>query len=291
MFQASPAAESWLIVGCGYVGQEVARLGLEAGHTVYALTRSTVRFAELQQLGIQPLVGHWLQRQDLDSLPPVTRILIAVPHREDGGLGEQTHRRGLSQLLAALPDGWSKLVYLSSTGVYGQDSQRPVDEDTPVCPTRLGPRIAVAAEQWLEEHWAAEKYTVLRLAGIYGPGRIPLLDKLRHGEPLAVPRSGYLNLVHRTDIARMLLPVLSQALPRSVYVFSDGQPVLRETFYRYLAALAGVAQPSFAPPDAHSPRARRATDKRIDPSRLVRQTNFEFRFPDYRSGLEAALKS
>lgn len=290
-----PTHPRWLIVGCGYVGQQLAHVGLRADHSVYALTRDPSRVAELKSWGVQPRIGHWLDPSSLHDLPPVDIVLISVPHRPGAGSEAsavadlQTHAVGLNNLLKALPSGWRKLIYLSTTGVYGQDSEAWLDEDSPAVPTRSGPQLALLAEQWLHAHVPAEKFTVLRLAGIYGPGRIPLAEQLRSGAPLAVPRQGFLNLVHVADIAQMLFEVAHANLQRSLYVFSDGQPVLRETFYSYLAGLCGCDAPQFVEPDAASPKARRATDKRVRPDRLVAETAFNYRFPSYLSGLRNAL--
>lgn len=327
------STERWLIVGCGYVGSQVALLARHSGHLVYALTRSKARFGELQAMGIEPCLGHWLEPDSLSQLPQVDRILVSVPHRADDALAatvartdpstadrnsnptvtisvatisaatathiadpaEQTHVAGLQNLYQAIPAGWQKLVYLSTTGVYGHSSSELIDEDTPVSPHRIGPRIAVAAEQWLnrassQRNMQAQRdYCILRLAGIYGPGRIPLAERLRSGEPLAVPRQGHLNLVHVSDIAHMVCLLLTQQMQHDTYLLSDGQPVLRDTFYRYLAELCGVAQPQFVQPDAQSGKALRATDKRISPARLLAESGYQLQFPDYRSGLVDAL--
>ncbi len=332
------AAERWLVVGCGYVGMRVARRALAAGHVVYALTRSQSRCSALRALGVRPCLGHWLQPDGLIDLPAVDRVLVAVPHRPDdcwspngepidhqttlwqhAELAERTHASGLQNLLAAIPSGWTRLVYLSTTGVYGESSQQWIDEQTPLSPTRAGPRIAVAAEQWLAQVLTGQQivhpitpgqsapgqstlkqatpgrstpgqsYCILRLAGIYGPGRIPLAARLRDGQPLTVPRHGLLNLVHVSDIARMIEVLLTNSSQHSLYLFSDGQPVQRETFYRYLAELCGVSDPVFIQPDGNHPKARRATDKRISPARVLAETGFEFEFPSYRSGLLDAL--
>ena len=82
-----------------------------------------------------------------------------------------------------------KLIYLSTTGVYGE-AHYEVDELTPSQPSRIGPRIAVAAEQWLTQRFKAPQLAIIRLAGIYGPGRIPLAEKLKSGEVLQVPQGG-----------------------------------------------------------------------------------------------------
>lgn len=321
-------AERWLIVGCGYVGSQVALRARQSGHIVYALTRSESRFGELQAMGVEPCLGHWLEPDSLSQLPRVDRILVSVPHRADDALSapiaraslpaagratnnatstdtatveqiadaaEQTHAMGLQNLYKALPDGWQKLLYLSTTGVYGHSSIEWIDEDTPVSPQRIGPRIAVAAEQWLNhatsQHnlQAQRDYCILRLAGIYGPGRIPLAERLRNGQPLAVPRQGHLNLVHVSDIAHMVCLLLTRKMQHKIYLLSDGQPVLRDTFYHHLAELCGVAQPQFVQPDAQSAKSLRATDKRISPARLLAESGYRLQFPDYRRGLAHAL--
>lgn len=293
------AEERWLIVGCGYVGAQVALRARQSGIAVHALTRSPSRFVELRELGVEPRLGHWLEPASLAGLPAVDRVLVAIPHRADDAsatlpqqsdeVAERTHAIGLQNLLEALPEGWKKLVYLSTTGVYSESTEKWIDEQSPVSPKRIGPRIAVAAEQWLRQSIPEQSYCVLRLAGIYGPGRIPLAERLRRGEPLAVPRHGYLNLVHVTDIASVACELLERSLQHSLYLLSDGQPVLRETFYRHLAQLCGVAEPEFVDPDEQDTKARRATDKRISPARLLAEIGYQLKFPDYRSGLADAL--
>ncbi len=279
---------SLLIVGCGYVGQAVVRALQSAAEPkrIFALTRSAQRCQELRELGTEPIVGNWLEPGL--KLPPVEQVLIAVPHRPDEAWGANTHLHGLQQLRTSLGCQPRRLVYLSTTGVYGSNPLGQIDETSPVAPTRIGPQIAVAAENALSSLYTSA--IVLRLAGIYGPGRIPLAGSLRAGQPLAVQRSGHLNLVHVADIARVICLLLERHMARSLYVLSDGQPVQREVFYRELARCCGVAEPRFEEPEAESSRRQRAGDKRVDPSRIVHELRYEFLFPDYRSGLADALR-
>lgn len=282
-----------LIVGCGYVGAEVVRT-VPSDWSISALTRSQDRAEELIQQGVQPIVGNWLEESTLTSLPEVDYVLISVPHRPASGpdheqLAERTHQLGLTNLRRCLPSGWQKWVYLSTTGIYGECDHEVVNEDTPPSPTRIGPQIAQAGEAWLSDHLDRSQQVILRLAGIYGPGRIPLATKLKAGEPLAVPRQGFLNLVHVVDIARMILVLFERSMKHPRYVFSDGQPVQRAEFYDHLAHLCGVEEPVFVEPDGTDRRVRRATSKRVDPSRLIEETRFVYRFPNYQSGLANVL--
>lgn len=284
----SSAPKSLLIVGCGYVGLELVH-ELDSSWTVHALTRSDGRAAELAEQGVTPVVGDWLEIMPSDALPKVDHVLVAVPHRAVGELGEQTHCQGLENLTQALSASPPyRLTYLSTTGVFGECESEQVDEDTPPSPTRVGPQVALAGERWLAEHVDPASYVCIRLAGIYGAGRIPLAAKLLAGEPLAVPQAGYLNLAHVTDIASMLIQTMTQTTQRNVYVFSDGQPVLRSDFYQHMAELCGVLSPQFTEP-AEDSRSRRATSKRVNPARLVRELGFEFTYPDYKSGLAQAI--
>lgn len=278
-----------LIVGCGYVGREFTKLwsGSNQG-LVHAVTRSHESGQELEALGIVPHVGNWLERETLNSLPSADYVLVSVPHRAAPEFAEQTHAVGLQNLVSSLKPGCRKIVYLSTTGVYG-DAHNVVDENTPVSPAREGPQVAVTGENWLQNSSVA--FTIIRLAGIYGPNRIPLLDKLRSRQPLPVPREGWLNLCHVADIARMLMEVTTGDMQQNVYVFSDGQPVERETFYRFLAQRCGVAEPEFVAADPSASRTKRAGNKRVDPSTLVREIGFRYLFPDYERGLDSILEA
>ena len=299
---------SILIVGCGYVGCEFARQwlapsNLDSDRKLYALTRSADRQSELLSLGVTPIVGDWLDENSLPDLPNVRGVLVAVPHRPDERLGSESHVVGLGNLLNRLGVSSSSatdavgnsphLVYLSTTGVYGQVEAEEVDESTPVSPTRAGPELAVQAEKWLQaRHSAGElpQLTILRLAGIYGPGRIPLIQSLKAGEPLAVPRDGHLNLIHVVDIGRLLVRIFQKPPQASLYVASDGQPVLRGAFYSELARLCGVTEPQFVSPAEDDRRVRRATDKRVNPARLFADLELNPLFADYRSGLAQVIE-
>ncbi len=216
--------------GCGYVGKPVAEMWLRKGEAVAAVTRGGDATESLRALGIAPVVADWLDEHQPWDLPfAPTRALVAVPHREDERFGVQTHVHGLQNLLKRCPQ-LKRLVVLSTTGVYHQNDGGWVDEDSPTQPTRIGPQIALAAEQWLRENCSAQLATSLRLAGIYGPGRVPLLAKLREREPIPVGE-GSLNLVHLDDIVSAIVRLLEQSPPDRLYVLSDGHPIERRQFY------------------------------------------------------------
>ncbi|RMF41908.1 MAG: SDR family NAD(P)-dependent oxidoreductase [Planctomycetota bacterium] len=272
-----------LVVGCGYLGHCVVRKA-PADWNWYALTRSAHRGEELRAAGIRPLVGNWLNRAELGGpWPDFDALLIAVPHRPDPELGDATHVVGLGHVLDNLPSLPQRIVYISTTGVYA-NSGGTFDEQTEPAPQRPGGRIALAAERWLQDHLPATGL-ILRSAGIYGPGRLPMLDRMRRNEPLPVAPQAMLNLIHVEDLARAAVELLRERPPHSLYVAADGHPVARGEFYRYMAQRLGLAEPRFEPPAGGG---RRGTGgKRVCPSRLLRDLDFQFLYPSYRSGIDA----
>ncbi len=282
---------SLLIVGCGYVGRPVAVRWMESGQPVAAITRGGASLGTLASCGIQPVVVDWLDEHASWQLPFQPRqVLVAVPHREDHGHAAQTHVVGLQNLLKRCPQ-IERLVVLSTTGVYHQHDGGWVDEQSPTEPTRIGPQIALAAERWLAEHCAAGRATSLRLAGIYGPDRVPLLAKLRAVEPIPVG-SGFLNLIHLDDIVSAVVGLLSAKTAGALYVLSDGRPVERKQFYLDAARIFQTAAPQFVEAAAESARGMRSeSNKRINPAKILRELPLTLRYPDHLSGLQALADS
>lgn len=276
-----------LIVGCGYVGRPVAERWLQAGQPVAALTRGGETVESLSALGIRPVVADWLDANGQWPLPiEPSCALVAVPHREHERFGQQTHVIGLQNLLARCPR-LKRLVVLSTTGVYHQHDGGWVDEQSPTQPARIGPQIALAAEQWLQNNCPEQLATSLRLAGIYGPGRVPLLAKLRSQEPIPVGE-GSLNLIHLDDIVTAIVRLLQATPPSRLYVLSDGQPVERRQFYLDAARIFQTPPPNFVAATSESSRgARSESNKRINPLKILRELELKLRYPNHMSGLEA----
>jgi nucleoside-diphosphate-sugar epimerase len=136
----------------------------------------------------------------------------------------------------------------------------------------------------------AGKAIILRLAGLYGPGRIPRGEDLKAGRPIDAPAEGWLNLIHVDDAAQIVLRAEQFAVPPRTYVISDGHPVQRSEYYRELARHLRAPRPAFAPPPADSPAAQRAaSDKRVNPERMFAELSPSLLYPSYREGLAAIV--
>jgi nucleoside-diphosphate-sugar epimerase len=285
-----------LIFGCGYLGERVARRWRDAGDNVAVVTRNVERAAAFQREGYDSVVADVTRPASLSGLPVAETVLFAVGFdRQAGGSIEEVYAGGVKNIVSALPSGIRRFIYISTTGVYGNAEGAWVDEDTPTDPQREGGRASLAAEQVLAESPLADRGNILRLAGIYGPGRIPFLDKLRAGEPIPAVSTGYLNLIHVDDAAAVVVAAAGIAesklnRKRRVYCVSDGHPVERGEYYREVARLIGAGPPAFVTPDLNSPRAARAeADRRVKNSRMLAELGVRLQFPDYRSGLAAIL--
>jgi nucleoside-diphosphate-sugar epimerase len=236
---------------------------------------------------------------DLPSLggAPPESLLYAIGYDRNAAPDvHAVYAGGLQNVLNALPSSVTRVIYISTTGVYGPAGGEWVDEQTAPHPQREGGTASLAAEEVLRRHPIGRRSVILRLAGIYGPGRVPYLDKLRAGEPLAVPSSGWLNLIHVDDAARIVVAADqwadTQVADNGPHVFcvSDGSPAIRGEYYAEVARLIGAPPPNFCNPPADSPAAARAeSNRRVSNAKLSHTLNVKLRYPSYREGLAAIL--
>lgn len=284
-----PAAR--LVVGCGYLGTRVAKRWLAEGDQVFGITRSPERADALAAIGLTPIV-HDVTVQtasgacvSLGNLPPIETVFWAVGFdRSSGVTHRDVHVDGLARLLTALP-GSPRVILSSSTGVWGDEGGGIVSEATQTNPSREAGRVLVEAEALLRSHPKGPG-VALRFAGLYGPDRLPRIDDLRAGRPIAADPDSWLNLIHVDDAATVVCVVAAAAAPRPLYVVSDGNPVRRRDWYGHLASVTGSPQPTW---DAAAPRTRGA-DKRVDPSLLFGDLGPRLTHPDPLRGIEAVLR-
>jgi nucleoside-diphosphate-sugar epimerase len=280
---------SKLIVGCGYLGIRVARRWAAEGRTVFAMTRSVRRAEEFRRVGLRPIVADVGRPETLTGLPEVETVLYSLGYDRRGAASRQSVCvGGLGAVLDALPVETGKIIYVSSTGVYGPSGGPWVDEDSPCRPAREAGRVMLAAEEVLCRHPLGARAIVLRLAGLYGPGRIPHLADLQAGRPIEVVARGCINLIHVEDAARAVLAAEVRGRPPRTYIVSDGHPADRRDFYVRLAELMSLAPPRFveiAPAEAALRRG--SGDKRVSNARMLAELGVSLEYPSYREGLAA----
>jgi len=286
-----------LIVGAGYTGRRVAQHLAGQGEAVACLTSSAESAAPLAQAGIAAAAADLDAADDLPALPGLhdrpLRVLYLVPPAE----GEGDPR--LTRFLALLPRRPQRFVLASTSGVYGDCGGDLVDETRRPAPGTERARRRVAAETSLQR-WADEQgvgWAILRIAGIYGPGRLPL-EAIRSGQPVireADASPG--NRIHVDDLVRVCLAALDPAAPGGIYNVADGSGESSGTFFRRIARAAGLAEP----PAISREEARRqmspmrysflAEARRLDTRRLREVLGVELAYDDPEAGIRASLTS
>jgi len=277
---------SRLIIGCGYLGRRAARRWVAQGDLVFALTRSEANAADLRAVGVTPLLGDVLDPASLRSLPKTDMMLYAVGlDRKSGRSQQEVYVDGLGSVLSALSASRPRIIYISSTSVYGQSAGEWVDEASECNPISPGGKVCLAAEELLRRE--APEAQILRLAGIYGPGRlIARIDQLRSGSPLSGNPEAWLNLIHVEDAVSTVIAADRRGPAGSTWLVSDDRPSLRREYYDLLAWLVGAPAPRFA--DSASP-ADRELNKRCRNRRLREALHVELRFPSIALGLPDAV--
>ena len=286
------------IVGCGYVGLELGRQLTDDGHDVVGVRRSDEGLAAIEDAGFEAVRADVTDPDSLAAVPDVDWLVFAA---SSGGRGADAAQRvfvdGLETTIdhfAARDEPPERLVYTSSTGVYGDHGGDFVDESTPLEPTTDKTRVLVEAERVAREVAADNgiEGTVARFAGLYGPDRYRL-ERYIDG-PVT---EGYLNMVHREDAAGAVAYLLTEDLARGeVVMVVDDEPVDKWAFADWLADECGVPEPEkrtneerLAAGDlSEAARRRILTSKRCSNQKL-RDLGYEFRYPTFREGYRAAI--
>jgi nucleoside-diphosphate-sugar epimerase len=271
-----------LVAGCGYVG---TALGVElaaGGDTVFGLRRDPSRLPP----GIAPVAADLSNPATLAGLPEADAIVYAAAAN---GFSPAAYRAayvdGLANLLAALPRPPRRLIFVSSTSVYGQQQGEWVDEDSPAEADHWSADALRQGERRAND--GPQESIVLRLGGIYGPGRTRLIDEALAGATYAAGPPRYTNRIHRDDCAGALAYLLRHPSPDSLYLGVDDDPADRRVVLEWLATKLGAPAPRAVPATDDDPRRERS-NKRCSNARL-REAGYAFRYPTFRDGYAALL--
>ena len=289
-----------LIVGPGYVGLELARQLCGLGNQVFGLRRSGDISGEMRAAGIKPLVGDITEPASLAALPSQYDWVVNCVSSTHGGAEDYRRvylegARNLVAWLAQTPP--AKFVYTSSTGVYGQNDGSLVDETSSTEPPTESSRVLVQTEGVFLDAVRKGSFpaVILRVAGIYGPGRSWYLRQFLAGEA-RIEGEGRrtLNMIHRDDVAGSVIAALERGRPGGIYNAVDDEPVAQGELYKWLAGKLGAPMPPAIPEVADALRRRGVTNKRISNRKLRTELGYAFHYPTYREGYEreiAGLKS
>lgn len=272
-----------LVAGLGDVGGRAAAQLVARGHEVIGVRRSQAPGPD----GVTMVAGDLTDERLVARLPgQFDRVLITVSaDGRDPALYRTAYIEGPVTLLAGLAgrgDPVDRVVFTSSSAVYGQRDGEWVDETSPTDPSSATGRVLVEAEHAIAD--GPYPATALRLTGIYGPGRTRLMDRVRSGEAVVGTTPVWTNRIHAADAAAacVLLLELGADAP-AVVIGTDDEPTERATVYRWLAEQMGVPGPQVddeRAPDRGSKRCRNS---------LLRSLGWTPAHPSFREGYAELL--
>ncbi|SDP58676.1 Nucleoside-diphosphate-sugar epimerase [Arthrobacter sp. ok909] len=293
-----------LLAGCGDLGTEAGLRFAAAGHRVVGWRRSPSKLPA----AIEGVAAD-LSSSDLPAVPAdTTAVVVAIAADSPTETAYRTaYVDGLAHVLdAVLASGASvrRVLFVSSTAVYGDADGGWIDERTTPKPGGYSGRIIREAEELLYSRLTGTGITpiVLRLGGIYGPGRTRLIDQVRGGTAVIPAASRFTNRIHRDDAAAATVHLCTiDAVPGPVYIGVDNEPAELGDVLSFLAAELGLPQPASESADASGGAASpsggtspsggepsRGGNKRAS-NALLRSTGFEFQYPSFREGYRAIL--
>jgi nucleoside-diphosphate-sugar epimerase len=276
-----------LIVGCGYVGLPLGVELVRLGHEVFGLRRGGPETS--RSTGVNPLRADITRPETLADLPREFDWVVNCAASGGGGADEyrQLYLDGNRNLLAWLAERPPrKYVYTSSTSVYAQNDGSVVTERSLAQPDAPTARVLVEAEDLLLAA-ARNRFSavILRVAGIYGPGRGHAFRQFLRGEArLEGDGSRYLNMIHRDDLIGAIITALERGRPGEIYNAVDDLPVSQSVFFGWLAAELKRPLPPAVTADAETRRKRGVTNKRVSNAKLRAELGCEFKYPDFRAG-------
>jgi len=287
-----------VILGCGYIGLELGRQLTATGHDVTGVRRSESGQQAIEAAGFTPHEADLTDPDDIDALPDADWVVFAASSGgRDAAAAREIYVDALSDVIThygtreSPPD---RLIYTSSTGVYGDHDGDWVDEETPLEPTTDKTEVLVEAERIAREEAAAHGIdgTVARFSGLYGPDRYRL-DRYLEGPVTA----GYLNMVHRVDAAGAVAFLLTENCARdAVVLVTDDEPADKWAFADWLAEACGVPEPPkqtkaerLAESDLSEAGRRRVLTSKRCANDYLHDLGYEFTYPTFREGYQDAI--
>lgn len=281
----SAAPVTVLIAGCGDLGCELGRRLVHENIAVSGLRRSAAQLPH----GIDTLQADVTQPQTLSNLPALNPQILVYCVAADAGTDDSYRAHyvdGLRNVLAALKPcaNLRHVFFVSSTRVYGQKTTELLDETVPAMPADFGGTRMLEAEMLLQTF--AGSSTILRLSGIYGPGRTRMLRLAR--DPAAWPQhNSWSNRIHRDDAAAFMAMLIQRVLAdepvQDCYIVTDNEPASQYDVLLWLAQQFGTDIANIVVPPVNG-------GKRLANTRML-QSKFQPTYADYRAGYSALMKN
>jgi nucleoside-diphosphate-sugar epimerase len=282
-----------LLIGCGDIGRRVAKLALAEKTKVFALARTSEQAAELAALGIKTVTGDLDEPGPIPDLPTAGAAVVYLAPPPGGGELDPRMRVFLGSIEPG--EEPKKIVYISTSGVYGDCGGDVVTERTPTRPATARARRRLDAETILQQWGGCRRVptVILRVTGIYGPGRLPIA-RLTEGHPVLREEEAPLtNRIHAEDLARICLAAAERGEAGEIYNVSDGHPTTMTAYFNAVADALGLPRPPQIPfAEAKQVMAPLmlsylTESRRMDNRKLLERLGVTLAYPDLAAGLAA----
>lgn len=274
-----------LIIGYGYIGKQVADICIANHQSVAALVRRQ------QESKIPLIIGDLDSPQSLSGmLTNNINIYYFAPPSDDNPADTRMHNFLHALESTGIP---KRIEYISTTAVYGDADGQWIDEDTPLKPETERGQRRLSAEQQLQR-WCTThncEYLILRVVGIYGPGKLPI-ERIRQGMSVLLPDiAPPSNRIHAHDLTRICFQAMQHTPSNAIYNVSDGHPSSMSDYFIKIAELAGLPPPKTVDwQEAKATFSKGMLDflsesKKVSNRKLLDELNYKFAFPDLDRGL------
>ncbi len=287
-----------LIIGCGYIGSALGQKLISQGHKVIGVVQSEKSALVIRNLGIEPCIADCTTKEGTEQACQEGADVVIFSMSSKGGDYRKTYVDGMRYILAALQNNPPHtFFYTSSTSVYAQTDGQWVTESSPTEPLHESGKLLLETEKLLREA-ARERFRafILRLSGIYGPGRHALLDKLRTGiETLPGDGNYWVNQIHRDDVVEaihFLMKLEARNSKLEIFNVSDNSPILHHEYAAWLCQKLGRPLPRYLGGENISHRRGKEAsqpDRRISNHALC-ELGWKPRYPSYQKGFLSLLK-
>ena len=258
------------IIGCGYLGSALAKQCISKGWTVSALTRNSAKAKDLRAMGVDKVIEAQIEDENwhdqLDSSQDFVVNCVGAASSDAQGY-ISSYIQGQDSVMKWLKQGSVKtFVFTSSTSVYPQSGKRFVDETAScVGVSEKGGLLLAAEQKCFPPVSSISRSFILRLSGLYGPGRHLLMNKVKQGEDLDGNEDRILNLIHRDDAANAVISCLQadESNLGRIYNVSDGTHATRGQIVAWLAESLNLSTPSFKGDDEEGTPNRKVSNNRI----------------------------
>jgi len=280
-----------LVAGAGWLGTALARALVARGDRVTSVRRRPLANRELGALGVSVVAVDLAAPRAAALLPRDLDAVVACQAAD--GDGAAAYRRAYvdanrTLLDAAAAGGARAFVYTGSTGVFGQRDGGVVDETTPVVPASPAAEVLVEAEE-LVLGSASVAPRLVRLSGLYGPGRLGVVERVRSGAMALGPGDGaWTNWCHLDDAVRVVLAALDRGRAGSVHHGTDAQPATRREVVTWIAVRLGI-EPATAGVPAGAAASPAGPNRRVSGERTRAALGITLAYPSFREGLAPYL--